>query len=173
MGKFGSALASLSFSLLTMSPAVSQDITAQGSVIEFLGAQGELIVSREGIIFYLQSGDELFLDDILRTKDEDTTTISFRGCAFELPAATDVTLDDEFCNLASATETMAEKAVIALEGVAVEVVETTENSPLLIGGVILSAGGLSAFTGQGGGSSASDPVVTSSATSNGSNASSP
>lgn len=152
----------------------AQPRSAQGSVIEFQADQGELIVFRDGIIYYLMEGDDLFVNDILRAKDENTTTITFRGCTFELPASEDVILDDEFCVVAVDQPTLAELESLGHSSDGLVSTPSTNRAPLIVGGVVLSVGGLSAAVGQRGGSSASDPVVASSrAGENGANASSP
>jgi len=174
MNRLASAIMMFGFLFPAVFPACAQDDLAQGSVIEFTGEQGELIVARDGIIFYLVKGDELFQNDVLRAKDGDTTTIVFQGCVLELPAAKDIELDDELCLMITEAPTMAEVALLDDAVGSIGANEPNGGAPLVVGGVVLSIGGLSALTGQGGGSSAADPVVSpSQQNSSGSNASSP
>ena len=132
---------------------------AEGSVTEYTGLPGELIVSRDSVIYYLSTGDDLFGGDILRSREGETTTIVFRGCEMELPASEDVALDDEFCVLAAVEEpTMAAIAStgdgtgVALgAGGGLVAAINSANAPLMVGGVVLSAGGIAATTGGDGG----------------------
>lgn len=155
-------------------PIIAQSDSSEGSVLEFTGTPGELIVSRDGVIYYLVTGDALFQDDILRSRDAGTTEIIFRGCTYELPAAKDVELGDEFCVALIDEPSMATIASQENVFVPLSELEASRNAPLVVGGVVLSYGGLSALTGQLERSSASDPIVaTSESNSGGSNSSSP
>ncbi|MEM9571896.1 MAG: hypothetical protein AAF996_10535 [Pseudomonadota bacterium] len=151
---------SLSIAAMPMALAASPQ-TAEGSVIEYIGVPGELIVSRDSITYYLSTGDELFSGDVLRSRQAEAATIIFRGCEFELPASEDVALDDEFCAVAAIDEpTMAAIAGAgagASVGVGSGVVAamSSANAPLVVGGAVLSAGGIAATTGGDGGGAGS------------------
>lgn len=129
----------------------------QGSVTEFLGEYGELIASRDGIIYALSQDADLFEGDILRTKFDETTIIMFRGCEFELPGNKDVTLDDEFCDFAMVDDSDAMMAAAdpassnAIDGGLI----VSGQSPLVVGGVVLAAGGLTTVATSNGGSGGS------------------
>lgn len=158
--------------------AYSQERFAQGSVIEYAGAPGELVVSRDGIIYYLSTGDDLFENDILRSKEESTSTIVYNGCVFELPASEDVSLDEEFCALVGVKKspsmaTLASQGEVT--GASATNIASETNAPLIVGGVILSAGGLAAVSGSGGGTGLPGAAITSGnpAANNSGNASSP
>lgn len=153
---------SLSVAAMPMALAASPQ-TAEGSVVEYIGVPGELIVSRDSIIYYLSTGDELFSGDVLRSRQAEAATIIFRGCEFELPASEDVALDDEFCAVAAIDEpTMAAIAGAgagtgASVGVGSGLVAAmnSANAPLVVGGAVLSAGGIAATTGGDGGGAGS------------------
>ena len=120
---------------------------AIGSVVEHLGESGELIVSRDGIVYFLTTGDDLFDDDIVRAQHADASTIRVYGCTFTLPEKKDVSLGEEFCSLAAIEPTsMAE--IASKSGTGLESVAAT-NAPLIVGGVVLSAGGIAAATEEG------------------------
>lgn len=129
---------------------------AYGMVIEHAGNQGELIVSREGIVYWLSTGDDLYTNDVLRAQEADMATITYKGCVMTLPQKEDVTLDDEFCALVIADgPTMAQVAGdsgVLRDSVAIQ---SVANAPLVVGGVVLSAGGLVAATDGGHGGTGS------------------
>ena len=127
-----------------------------GIVIEHAGDEGELIVLRNGIVYWLSTGDDLFSSDVLRAQDADMATITYNGCVMTLPKKEDVTLDDEFCALVVLDEPV--MAQVASESRALTGSTTTvtaANAPLIVGGVVLSAGGLVAATDGGGGGTGS------------------
>ncbi|MEL7096322.1 MAG: hypothetical protein AAGK70_12860 [Pseudomonadota bacterium] len=136
-------------------PAHAQN-QADGTVLSYSGEPGQLIVSRDGIVYWLTEGDDLFDDDVVRAQRGGSSSILYNGCEFELPENEDVTLGDQFCSLASAEE--GSMAMIASEGNlgngVIEVVSGA-NAPFLVGGTVLSAGGIAAATGGGNGGTGS------------------
>lgn len=123
---------------------------AQGSVLEYAGEVGELVVSRDGVVYPISVGADLFAGDIVRARRADTAIILFDGCRMELPEGQDVFLNNEFCSAFIAedkTMAMAASENISVAGSGVEGVAT--NAPLIVGGVVLSAGGIAATTGGG------------------------
>lgn len=151
VGVVAAAIAATSFTALAQK-------NAEGSVVEYSGIPGELIVSRDGIVYYLSTGEDLFNGDILRSKEGDVATITYRGCTYDLPSNEDVALDDEFCALIVAEEpTMAMAASGGAESIGLNLgaVVNSANAPLMVGGVVLSAGGLAAATGGDGGGAGS------------------
>lgn len=130
--------------------------SARGSVIEHSGETGDLIVSRDGVIYWLSAGDDLFSEDVVRAQNAETAKISFNGCEFTLPEKEDVTLDDQFCVLAAADgRTMAQVASETGNSVGSVGVVTAANAPLIVGGTILSAGGIAAAINGGDGGTGS------------------
>jgi hypothetical protein len=129
---------------------------ANGQVVEHLGETGDLIVLRDGVVYYLSTGDDLFQADILRSENADAASITYNGCEFTLPEKQDVTLDDEFCAFAMVEEPS--MAQIASEGgttLGATTIATNANAPFIIGGVVLSAGGIAAATNGGNGGTGS------------------
>ena len=127
-----------------------------GSVIEHRSEPGELIVLRDDIIYWLSAGDDLFKADIVRSQNADTATISYNGCTMVLPEKQDVSLDDEFCALAALEAPS--MAQIASEGgstLGTTALVSNANAPLVLGGVVLSAGGIAAATNGGNGGTGS------------------
>lgn len=140
------------FIIVTMPASNAQEKLPNGTVVQYSGERGGLIVSRDSIVYFLTQGDHLFENDILRSKAAGVTTIVFNGCMFDLPAAEDIELDNEFCAAQGLEESS--MATLAAEGETViseGIVGQTANAPLIVGGVVLSAGGLAAATGAGGG----------------------
>lgn len=119
--------------------ASAQDV-ANGSVLEYSGAEGELIVSRGGIVYSLSAGDELFYEDVLRAQKSDTATVSFNGCTWTLPEGLDVKLDDGFC-VASA-EAAPSMAMLESQGLRMADGNLVSGAPFILGGTVLAAGGL-------------------------------
>lgn len=142
--------------MIALPTAANSQTSPSGSVLQYNGTAGDLIVSRDGIVYFLSSGDSLFENDVLRTQTKNSTTISFNGCMFTLPEKQDVKLDDEFCALASAEEaSMARLAGESEIGGPFESSQSPANAPLVVGGVVLSAGGIAAATGGDNGGSGS------------------
>lgn len=132
--------------------AVAQK-AAGGSVLEHSGEVGDLIVSRDGLVYHLSVGDELYENDILRAQFAKIATVSYNGCEFTLPEKQDVTLDSEFCNLVVATaptsaEVASQSTTLAASNVGAG---SLMNAPLMIGGTVLSAGGIAAAVNGGDG----------------------
>ncbi len=156
MFRFGLIAIAAASALQSASIASAREVS-QGTVLEHAGEPGELIVSRDGVIYWLSTGDELFSDDVLRAQKADTSTITFNGCVITLEAKVDTVLDDQACTalILSDTTTMAETA--AESGSAVGPFDGAINAgaPLTVGGIILSAGGLAAATDGGSGGTAS------------------
>lgn len=146
----------LAVGLLAPSMMAFAQKQANGMVIEHAGDEGELIVSRDGIVYWLSTGDDLYSDDVVRAQNADMATITYNGCVMTLPQKEDVTLDDEFCALVVLDEpTMAQ---VASEGSVLTgstPITTAANAPLVVGGVVLSAGGLVAATDGGNGGTGS------------------
>lgn len=140
-----------------------------GIVVSHSGKTGNLIVSRDTIVYWLAEGDNLFEGDIIRAQTDDSAIITFNGCTYSLPGKADVVLDGDFCALASVAEPS--MALIASEGGTMTGFVTPlsqANAPLIVGGVILSAGGIAATTGGdsgGTGSTASQEAGASASTS--------
>ncbi|MEM7329355.1 MAG: hypothetical protein AAF437_11485 [Pseudomonadota bacterium] len=129
---------------------------ARGEVIEHSGEPGDFIVSRDSVVYWLSTGDDLYSGDIVRAQGADTATITFNGCEMTMPEKEDVTLDDEFCVIAGLVQPS--MAAIASQGgpiVGTTTATTTASSPLIVGGVVLSAGGLAAATNGGNGGTGS------------------
>ena len=139
-------MASIVWAVLEALPTSHAQKSIGNTVIEHIGEHGDLIVSRNGIVYFLTEGDAVHRNDVLRARYEDTSTIMYQGCVMTLPEGKDVKLDDDFCAFAAVEEkTMAERAS---EGTIFN--ETTgTNAPFMIGGVIVSAGGLAAATNGG------------------------
>lgn len=147
MGRNQFGLLAVATALALHGPLSAQEIE-NGSVVEHTGETGDLIVLRDGLVFWLSTGDDLFEADIVRASYPDMSIVSYNGCVFTLPENEDVPLDDDFCSLTVANApTMAEVAsrndVTALVSGA--------DAPLMVGGVVLSAGGLAAATNGGNG----------------------
>ncbi|NQY14325.1 MAG: hypothetical protein HRT81_10765 [Henriciella sp.] len=136
--------------------AAAKQPLADGQVVEHLGETGDLIVLRDGVVYYLSTGDDLFHADILRSENADVASVTYSGCTFTLPEKEDVTLDDEFCAFAMGEEPS--MAQIASEGgttLGATTIATNANAPFIIGGVVLSAGGIAAATNGGNGGTGS------------------
>lgn len=152
----------LSYSLLVIATFMAAfsafaQKSSYGSVMDHSGEPGELIVSRDGIVYWLSTGDDLFENDVLRAQEADSATIRFKGCVFTLPEQEDVELDDEFCVVAAADEpSMAAIASEAATFSETSAIPTGVNAPLIVGGVVLSAGGIAAATNGGGGGTGSE-----------------
>lgn len=117
--------------------------SSNGAVVAHLGQDGELIVSRDSVIYWLSTGDRLFEEDIVRAQQPNKSTIVFNGCVRTLPEKEDVLLDSGFCSLASLDGPSL--AAIASEGGAVSELGSssiTQASPLVVGATTLSAAGL-------------------------------
>lgn len=155
--------------VVSLSASAHAQKEPSGSVVSHSGKSGNLIVSRDTIVYWLSEGDNLFEGDIIRAQTDDSATITFNGCTYSLPGKTDVALDDEFCTLAAVAEPS--MALVASEGGAVSGIGpilSQANAPLVVGGVILSTGGIAAATGGdsgGTGSTASQEAGASSSTS--------
>ena len=153
------ASVALGTSVTTLAQAedvISNDKLSNGQVVEHLGETGDLIVLRDGVVYYLSTGDDLFQADILRSEKADAATVTYNGCSFTLPEKQDVTLDDEFCAFALGEEPS--MAQIASEGgtaLGTTTIATNANAPFIIGGVVLSAGGIAAATNGGNGGTGS------------------
>lgn len=151
--------------LLTMAGATLPlqsfaDISPKGSVIEHSGETGELIVSRDGVVYWLSTGDDLFLGDVVRAQNAEAARISFNGCEYVLPEKQDVNLNGEFCALASVEEpTMAQLASESGSSVGAVGAATAANAPLIVGGTVLSAGGIAAAINGGDGGTGSAASV--------------
>lgn len=125
-------------------PSVEQREAAPGGlVLEHDGNEGDLIVSRDGIVYWMSIGDSLYEYDIVRSKSENTSTIEFDGCTFTLRKNLEVVLDESFCQKAAVTEST--MATIASEAVGVTEVAASQGVPLTIGGVALASGGIASF----------------------------
>lgn len=143
-------------SLIATSMMASAQKQPRGMVIEHTGDEGELIVSRDGIVYWLSIGDDLFSNDVLRAQNADMATITYNGCVITLPQKKDVTLDDEFCALVvldqpAMAQLASENGVLTGS----TATATAANAPLIVGGVVLSAGGLAAATDGGSGGTGS------------------
>lgn len=150
---------------------------SRGEVLSYSGDKGELIMSRDGIIYWLETGSQLVAEDILRSREAEKAVIVFDGCEFELPAGEDIYLDDDFCDAFAVLEpTAAEKASEGLANEVVAIESTVDlsmrtDAPLVVGGVILSVGGLAAAAGGDGGGAGSPTSNASGATSSNPNSS--
>lgn len=135
----------LATTMLSTSVAEAQK-TPMGLVTEHSGEPGDLIASRDGIVYRISQGDELFLGDTLRVRTE--ATIIFSGCTYTLPQNEDIYLDYEFCSLVANTEPS--MAFLASEGrsaVGASEAISAGFAPLVVGGIVLSSGGLAAAIG--------------------------
>ncbi|MEL6756005.1 MAG: hypothetical protein AAFP81_06175 [Pseudomonadota bacterium] len=129
-----------------------------GTVLKHSGEAGDLIASRDGVVYWLSTGDNLFPNDIIRASRSNVSTIDYDGCTFTLPEKQDVLLDENFCDLTAVYQpTMAESASEKQIWIDSETVTGSDNAPLIVGGVVLSAGGLAAAAN--GGSSGTESVV--------------
>ena len=132
------------------------DQNADGSVIEYAGQRGDLIVSRDGVVYWLSEGDKLFTHDILRARFGDSSTIRYQGCEITLPENEDVVLDSAFCDIIVTEEPTMAATASENGGLRSSVGSATgANAPLIVGGVVLSAGGLVATTNGGNGGTGS------------------
>lgn len=124
---------------------------ADGRVTEFTGDHGELIVARDGVVYWLSSGDELFSADVVRSMKSGTATIVYRECELTLPKDKDVILDNEFCELGAANEqrSMAMLASETNEFSGVVASNQLTDAPLLLGGTVLWTGGIASTVGGG------------------------
>lgn len=128
-------------------PAAAEQ-KARGNVTSFSGVPGDLIVSRDGVVYWLSLGDDLFENDTVRSRTDDPASIIYDGCEFTLPDGVDVLLDNEICVLATGQESSMAAISSQNESVAVgSALMPRSNAPLMVGGVLLSAGGLAAATG--------------------------
>lgn len=154
------------FSLLVALSGVAQE--PRGEVLAYSGAKGELIMSRDGIIYWLESGSELQFGDILRSRRGDSAIIKFDGCELTLPEGEDVRLDHEFCGEPiAAVPSAAENASNGLYDISVSDSVVRARAPLVVGGVVLSAGGLvAAIGGDGGGAGSATSAASGAASSN-------
>ncbi|MEO1323962.1 MAG: hypothetical protein AAFV59_13255 [Pseudomonadota bacterium] len=152
----------LATSLLATSMVAFAQKQANGMVIEHDGDQGELIVSRDGIVYWLSTGDDLYSNDVLRAQNADMATIVYNGCVMTLPQKEDVTLDEEFCALVVLDEpAMAQVANESGVLTGSSTITTAANAPLVVGGVVLSSAGLVAAVdgGRGGTGSAASAAA--------------
>jgi len=154
-------------------PLLASADGAHGEVVSFSGNNGELIMSRDGVVYWLRPGSKLLTGDIVRSKKATVAVIAFDGCEFELPAGEDVFLDEEFCDpaIVAAEPTAAEKASAGIASTSLNGPTLRASSPLVVGGVVLSAGGLAAASGGDGGGAGSETASASGSSSSNPNSS--
>lgn len=137
----------------TMPFAASAQATT-GTVTEYTGVTGQFIVERDGEIYSLSTGKELFAGDVVRMKlpVSGDATVSYGGCTYSIPAGQDITLDDSFCETMAGLEpSEAELAASNTPPPLTGEGAGAGNAPLIIGGIVVAAGGVAAAAGGGGG----------------------
>ena len=163
--KMKSLIATTAFGLsLTFSPQAMAQELGSGSVLQHSGEPGDFIVLRDCVVYWLSEGDQLFRDATVRSLKADSTIIEYNGCVMTIPEKQDVTLDDEFCGLVVAdNDSMAQIALTNQSGrpASVSQIASSGNAPLIVGGVVLSAGGIAAATD--GGSNGTSSITSSAA----------
>lgn len=139
--------------LSSFAEGVSDDQIEQekrGYVVEYVGKPGELVMSRDGVVYVASTGSTLQAGDIVRATKSNSTVIQFDGCELLLPEMKDILLDEKFCE----DPTPLSMAAIASENpvaVANEVIASGTRAPLIIGGISVAGGGILAATGSGNG----------------------
>ncbi|MCR9271102.1 MAG: hypothetical protein NXH72_14010 [Hyphomonadaceae bacterium] len=155
-----SRILALGLAVAMMGPvAVAQ--TAGGSVAEYTGAYGDLIVARDGVTYSLSVGEDLYFGDTIRMTNTGSgdATVTFNGCTHTIPAGQDIVLNGDFCTVMQAMETPTEAQLAANEiatptptgGEGAGAAAGGGNAPLIIGGIVVAAGGIAAAAGGGGG----------------------
>lgn len=125
--------------------------TAPGTVTEFTGQLGDLLVNRDGVTYSLKTGEDLAFGDTVKSTNPGEATLTFDGCTHTIPAGQDIVLDATFCQKMAALETGPTLAETAATGGEVAGAAAGGNAPLIIGGVVVAAGGIAAAAGGGGG----------------------
>ncbi|MEP1143681.1 MAG: hypothetical protein ABJH52_08175 [Henriciella sp.] len=135
--------------------------TAPGTVTEFTGQLGDLVVSRDGVSYSLITGGDLAFGDIVRATNAGEATLTFNGCTHTIPAGQDFELNAGFCDQMAALEAgPTSLAAAEAAGPVTEAAGTAAagNAPLIIGGVVVAAGGIAAAAGGGGGDDTPAPT---------------
>ncbi|RIJ29211.1 hypothetical protein [Henriciella algicola] len=127
--KFIAVLAASAGALTFAQTAVAQDEAGsgstpdlQGDVVEATGDTGSVVVERQGNLYSLSEGDDLFEGDIVQTTSGGTTTLEFTAangtpCSVTLEPLEIFTVSAASCS--SSPVAMTSTQIAALEGTAV------------------------------------------------------
>lgn len=77
---------------------------AAGSVQSTTGDTGSVVVVRDGEIYSIGAGDQVFPGDVIATRTVGSVVISANGCVVTLDGGEEVTIDESFCQPAAVRE---------------------------------------------------------------------
>lgn len=69
-----------------------------GEVVSTGGADGNVLVTREGQTYPILEGDPIFDGDIITTRRGSSATVAANGCRLQLSASEQVTVSDRMCD---------------------------------------------------------------------------